>query len=100
MKKLILIAVMLVSTQAQAQNLTHSQKIEMSASWKATCYAYLSTKKNAQPEAFAKAKKLALADTYAGKYVANQYKVFTLPNAEVFKPMALHNCKKLNIQAK
>ena len=100
MKKLILITVMLVSTQAHAQNLTPAQKIEMSGSWKATCYAYLMTKKNTQPEAFAKAKKLALADTYARKHLANQYKVFTLPNAEIFKPMALHNCNKLGINAK
>lgn len=90
----MLIAVMLVSTQAQAKD------PEITASLKATCYAYLYTKKSTQPEAFAQAKKLALADTYAGKYVAKQIKLFTLPNAETFKPMALHNCNKLNIRAK
>ena len=91
---------MLVSTQAHAQNLTHAQKVEMSANWKATCYAYLYVHKDQQPDAFARAKKLALTDTYAGKYVSNQIKLFTGTKAEIFKPIALHNCNKLNIQAK
>ena len=94
MKKLILIAVMLVSTQAQAKD------PEITASLKATCYAYLYVHKDQQPDAFDRAKKLALAETYAGKYVANQIKLFTSSKAEIFKPMALHNCNKLNIQAK
>lgn len=94
MKKLILIAVMLASTQA------HAKDPEVTASLKATCYAYLYAHKDQQPEAFDKAKKLALADTYAHKYVANQTKLFMGTKAEVFKPMALHNCRKLNINAK
>lgn len=65
---------------------------------KATCYGYLLVHRAAYPEDFKKIEALVKADEEAKKHIVKQHQMFTSFRADIYKPMAVHNCQQFDIK--